>query len=178
MEKAALKNGFDDTKSFCDDVSMSFRDVFDKFDVKYDKFVRTTQPDHVSTVQDAWSRMRENGYIYEGEHSGWYCESEESFLTEKELTILKDESRVSKTTGNPASFVTEKNYMFRLSSFQGEILKWLEGESRRHRTCLKIQRDQAIRLEWITRHFDLTTQGSSSVGCTSNQFFVVIHSNT
>ena len=60
------------------------------------------------------------------EHSGWYCESEESFLTEKELTILEDDSRVSKTTGNPASFVTEKNYMFRLSSFQNDILKWLE----------------------------------------------------
>ena len=126
VEKAALKNGFSEPLPFCDEVSMSFRKIFDSFDVKYDKFVRTTQPDHVTTVQDAWSRMRDNGYIYEGEHSGWYCESEESFLTEKELTILEDNKRVSKTTGNPALFVTEKNYMFRLSSIQSDILKWLE----------------------------------------------------
>jgi len=128
VENAA--GGLSNVKSFCDNVSNSFRDVFDKYDIKYDKFVRTTQQDHIDTVQVAWNRMKDAGYIYEGEHQGWYCESEETFLTEKELdyAILGNtKERVSSTTGQPVSFVTEKNYMFRLSSFQNQILEWLEN---------------------------------------------------
>eukprot|EP00501_MAST-03F_sp_TOSAG23-6_P000197 GSMAST32.ASY1.ANO1.200.1 assembled CDS len=106
-----------DEHEFCKEVSSKFRNVFDAFDISYDDFVRTTEPRHEATVVEFWKRLENKGFIYMGLHEGWYCTSEESFLTE---------SQVVNDTGQPVEWVKEENLMFRLSKFQKPLLNWIE----------------------------------------------------
>ena len=57
---------------FCDDVSAQFREAFDGFDIQYDDYVRTTEERHLETVNHLWRTLKDRGFIYLGEHTGWY----------------------------------------------------------------------------------------------------------
>ena len=116
---------------FCEGVSATFRRAFDATMIEYDDFVRTTEPRHAVAVQQMWCTLEERGHIYLGEHRGWYCKSDEAFLTATQVEEVEAEDgtkrMVSAESGRPVELLSEPNYKFRLSAFQEPLLQWLDA---------------------------------------------------
>ncbi|KAE8583758.1 hypothetical protein XENTR_v10020674 [Xenopus tropicalis] len=76
--------------------------------------------------------LEERGYIYKGTYEGWYCTSDEAFLSEGQTAERIDSEgnkiRVSLESGHQVHWVSEENYMFRLSSLRPALLNWLQTE--------------------------------------------------
>jgi len=126
VEEAAIAKGILPQK-FCDEVSAVFKQVFDDFGYSYDYFIRTTDSEHLLVVAEMWKRIKSNGDIYLGYHEGWYCQSDESFVTETQVSIDPNGVKVSKESGRPVKWLKESNYKFRLSDYQDRLLKWLKS---------------------------------------------------
>lgn len=116
-------------QTFCDKVSQQFKSLFDTANIDYDVFLRTTNEQHIEAVQAFWKRLENAGHIYQGSYSGWYSVSDEAFLTHEDVEerTLVDGSikMVSKESGHTVIWTEEKNYMFKLSNFQQDLLYWL-----------------------------------------------------
>jgi methionyl-tRNA synthetase len=69
-----------DVHDFCTTNSNTFKSLFDKSNIGYSAFIRTTDRKHKSTVQDFWRALKDAGWIYKGMHEGWYCVSDETFV--------------------------------------------------------------------------------------------------
>ncbi len=110
------------TKEFCDIMAGRFRDAWDKLNISYDRFIRTTDSDHVATVQDIVRRANERGYIYKGTYSGYYCVSCERFIEKGDLIDGKCPFHPSREP----EWVEETNYFFALSKFQEPLLRHIK----------------------------------------------------
>ncbi|XP_071556821.1 methionine--tRNA ligase, mitochondrial-like isoform X2 [Temnothorax nylanderi] len=75
---------------YCTRISQQFREMCDRFEVDYSRFIRTTEKQHCDAVYHFWKRLEERGHIYLGKYSGWYCVSDEAFLSDAELAEQKD----------------------------------------------------------------------------------------
>ncbi|XP_078033203.1 methionyl-tRNA synthetase, mitochondrial [Augochlora pura] len=132
VEKAA-KAAAMSTSIYCTDISQQFQKMCDTFDVKYSRFIRTTEERHVEAVQHFWDRLDENGHIYLDKYSGWYSVSDEAFIPDEELIEKTDKAgntiRLTANSGSPVEWVEEETYKFRLSSFQDDLRYWLENEN-------------------------------------------------
>ncbi|CAI5713199.1 unnamed protein product [Peronospora farinosa] len=130
VQEAAEKSGTTDYKAFCDDVSSRFNEVFKNANVDYSSFIRTSDENHHFAVATFWKTIRDNGYIYLGNHESWYCKSDESFLTDMQVEDKTDVDgtviKVSKESGHLVEMLCEENYKFRLSVFQNQLLQWLD----------------------------------------------------
>ncbi|HLP40421.1 MAG TPA: methionine--tRNA ligase [Fibrobacteria bacterium] len=102
----------------CDTYSQRFKDAWKELGIGFDKFIRTTDRDHIAFVQDVLRRLWDKGQIYEKEYEGWYSVGEERFFTEKELVDGKDP-----ISGRPVEKVREKNYFFRMGSYQDWLIQ-------------------------------------------------------
>lgn len=119
-------------KIFCDDLAEKFKDLAKLGDIDYDRFIRTTDPDHYDAVNHFWKVVYDKGYIYQGEHSGWYSISDEAFYTEMDIEEVIDEKSnnkimVSKETGSEVVHQSEVNYFFKLSLFQSQLLNHIKA---------------------------------------------------
>ena len=101
-----------DPAAYCDRMEQEFRGTWDRLDVSYDDFIRTTEPRHRAGVQELMRRCREAGDIYEGVYEGWYCVSCEAFKQEKDLVDGTCPIHLTKP-----DWIREKNYFFRLSKY-------------------------------------------------------------
>jgi methionyl-tRNA synthetase len=72
-------------KEYADEISKTFKDLWDDFGIEYDHFIRTTDEYHKEGVKKAFEKMYENGDIYKGSYKGNYCVSCESFFTDTQL---------------------------------------------------------------------------------------------
>ena len=120
--------------AFCDQMETAFRDVWQRLDVSFDDFIRTTQPRHRAAVTALVSRIAEAGDLYEGNYEGWYCVSCESFKPEKDL--VAGDCPIHQ---RPPQWLKEKNHFFRLSRYRQALLDhyaanphFLEPEIRRN----------------------------------------------
>ena len=128
IQQSAEKNN-EDPQQFVDRISSKFRDLInimdfkpDYFEALNDNFIRTTMPYHKKFIQNVWRKMVQNGWIYKGKYSGWYCVSDEAYYSEDEL--IKDENGKMRTElGKEAEWKEEESYFFRLSEFQDILLK-------------------------------------------------------
>ena len=100
-----------------------FRALAPQLSASNDFFIRTTDREHEAKVQEVLSRVRENGYVYEGTYEGWYCPRCADFKTENEM----EEGRRCPIHHIELTREQEQNYFFRLSAFQ-ERLEALYGE--------------------------------------------------
>lgn len=107
----------------CDQYAERFKQAWKDLGIGFDRFIRTTDPDHIAFVQGILQRLRDRGRIYEKEYEGWYSVGEERFFTEKELVDGKDP-----ISGRPVEFIREKNYFFRMSEYQ----EWLVDHIDKH----------------------------------------------
>ncbi|MBL8995436.1 MAG: class I tRNA ligase family protein, partial [Spirochaetia bacterium] len=120
VEQAARKAGMD-PKAHCDLYSARFRETWTKLGIGYDHFIRTTDPDHMAYVSAAFQKLWDKGDLYTKEYEGWYSTSEERFFTEKELVDGKDP-----VSGRPVEKIREKNYFFKMSSYQDWLLGYIK----------------------------------------------------
>lgn len=119
-------------KVFCDDLAEKFKDLAKLGNINYDRFIRTTDNDHYDAVNHFWKVVYDRGYIYKGEHSGWYSISDEAFYTEMDIEEAIDEKTnkkimISKETGSEVIHQSEENYFFKLSEFQSQLLQHIKS---------------------------------------------------
>ncbi len=131
VQLAAEKAGLP-PKEFCDGLSQKFKDLASIGEIDYDRFIRTTDPDHIKAVTSFWNAMQSTGCIYEGQHSGWYSISDEAFYTETDIEDVVDEKTgskkmVSKETGSEVNFQSEDNYFFKIGEFQDSLIEFYRG---------------------------------------------------
>ncbi|MDZ7778706.1 MAG: methionine--tRNA ligase [Gemmatimonadota bacterium] len=119
----------------CDLMAERFRAAWDTLDISHDRFIRTTEAEHVAVVRAFLQRLWDRGEIYEGSYSGWYCIHEERYWTDKDL----GPGETCPDCGRPVNRVDEKNYFFRMSAFQDELVRhieehadWIVPENRRN----------------------------------------------
>jgi methionyl-tRNA synthetase len=109
-------------KAFVDEMAEKFRAMADRLDCSYDRFIRTTDADHLPSTQELWRRMQEKGDIYLSKYSGWYSVRDEAYYDESELTKQPDGSWRA-PTGTPVEWIEEESYFFRLSAYQDRLLE-------------------------------------------------------
>jgi methionyl-tRNA synthetase len=108
-------------KAFVDEMAGKFQAMADRLNCSYDRFIRTTDPDHLPSTQELWRRMEEAGDIYLSKYSGWYSVRDEAYYDESELTRQPDGSWRA-PTGTPVEWIEEESYFFRLSAYQDRLL--------------------------------------------------------
>ena len=128
IQKAAENVGVD-TKIFCDETMRQFELLTGKADMKHDRFIRTTDQDHIETVAQVWRELDRRGYIYQSDHQGWYSISDETFYPATAVHLIRDPATgktqmVSIETGKEVEWTSEKNYHFELSAFQKPLLDY------------------------------------------------------
>lgn len=107
---------------FADQASAGFKVAWDNLNVSYDRFIRTTDADHIKVVEDFVTQIKENGYLYEADYEGLYCVGHEAFLTEKDLIdgVCPDHKVAPE-------LIKEKNWFFKVSEFTSTIKEKIES---------------------------------------------------
>jgi len=116
VEKAAREKGLE-PKVYCDQMAVTFREVWKRLDVSFDDFIRTTEPRHVRGVQALFAKIVERGDIYKGKYEGYYCIGCERFYPEKDLA----DGRCPVHHTKP-EWLSEDNYFFKLSAYAKPLL--------------------------------------------------------
>jgi methionyl-tRNA synthetase len=99
-----------------------FKEMDERLNVSFDRFIRTTEEQHHRSSQEIWRRMEANGDIYADTYSGWYSVRDEAYYAEDETRLNDDGVRLG-PQGTPVNWVDEKSYFFRLSAYQDKLLK-------------------------------------------------------
>jgi methionyl-tRNA synthetase len=120
IAEAALAAGIP-PKEYADQVSNLFREAWPPLNIRPDNFIRTTDMDHIKTVQEILQKVYDQGDIYLGSYSGLYCRGCERFLTEKELV----EGNCPDHQTAP-QMISESNYFFRMSKYQDWLIEHIE----------------------------------------------------
>ncbi len=118
IEESAKKAG-KPTQEFADEISATFKNLWDEFGISYDKFIRTTDEEHKKGVQKAFEVMYAKGDIYKDFYEGHYCVSCETFFPETQLI----DSEFCPDCGRTTSVVKEESYFFRLSNYEEKLLE-------------------------------------------------------
>ncbi len=121
MAQTAAAEGLP-TADFARRNSDAFQRLQEMLNISFDRFIRTTDPDHYAASTAIWQRMSDNGDIYLDSYSGWYSVRDERFFTEAETTVGDDGTRVATETGTPVTWTEEQTYFFRLSAYAGKLL--------------------------------------------------------
>jgi len=119
IEEAAKQRG-ESTQAYADKISATFKNLWDDFDISYDKFIRTTDAAHMQGVQKAFLKMYENGDIYKDTYKGHYCISCETFFP----TIQLVDDEFCPECGKSTTIVEEESYFFKLSAYEDKLLAW------------------------------------------------------
>lgn len=137
MAQAARGRGIS-PKELADEMSGYFRYMCDSLHISYDRFIRTTEPDHHRSSQAIWQAMADNGDLYLDRYEGWYSVRDEAFYDEKELVEGEGGEKLS-PQGTPVEWTIEESWFFRLSRYQEPLLKlyaehpeFIQPESRRN----------------------------------------------
>jgi methionyl-tRNA synthetase len=124
VARTAAQNGLS-PKAFVDGIAARFQEMEQRLGCSFDRFIRTTDADHLPSTQELWRRMEANGDIYLAKYSGWYSVRDEAFYGEEETTLQPDGTRLG-GQGTPVEWVEEESYFFKLKSYQDRLLKLYE----------------------------------------------------
>jgi len=136
MARKAAEQGLA-PRQLADEMSSYFREMCDRLNVSYDRFIRTSEPDHHRASQALWQAMAENGDLYLDRYEGWYSVRDEAFYDEAELVPGEGGEKLS-PQGTPVEWTVEESWFFRLSKYEGQLLEllkqpgFLEPASRRN----------------------------------------------
>ncbi|GKT33232.1 Methionine--tRNA ligase [Aduncisulcus paluster] len=130
VQKTAESRGIT-PQAHCDELSKVFMRCAKQFDFTHDRFIRTTDEDHIKAACEIWRRLQENGFIYKAEYSGWYDVSDETFVVESSTEERTDKDgsiiRVCVDNDHKLIWVHEENYMFKLSAFEKPLLDYYKA---------------------------------------------------
>jgi methionyl-tRNA synthetase len=120
VEKAARDRGRS-PREHSDLMVKNFRDLWLRMNISNDAFIRTTDTEHVKTVQGIIQMLWDEGEIEKREYSGWYCTPDERFWTEKEI-----KEGNCPDCGRPVEQIKEENYFFLMSKYQDRLITYIE----------------------------------------------------
>jgi methionyl-tRNA synthetase len=123
IQRTAEANGLA-PQAFCDRNSASFRELWSRWGISHDRFIRTTAASHRALVEQFFARVEAKGDVLERRQQGWYCVACEEF---------KDEPATASAPGCPIhqralEWRDEPNLFFRLSRYQREIEELVRRE--------------------------------------------------
>ncbi|ADO45144.1 methionyl-tRNA synthetase [Hydrogenobacter thermophilus TK-6] len=121
IQKSAQERGIS-PKELADQNAENFKKLWKFMNISYDRFIRTTDEEHIKFVQEVFVKSYENGDIYKGEYEGWYCVGCEEFKPESELL----EGNICPVHLKPCEYVKEPSYFFRLSKYEEELIRLYE----------------------------------------------------
>jgi methionyl-tRNA synthetase len=104
-----------------------FKEMDQRLNVSFDRFIRTTEEQHHRSSQEIWRRMADNGDIYLDSYAGWYSVRDEAYYAEDETIVGEDKVRRG-PQGTPVEWVEEKSYFFKLSAYQDKLLALYESQ--------------------------------------------------
>ena len=110
-------------QQYVDEIVANFKKLWELLGISYDRYIRTTDPYHVESVQHIFKELYDRGYIYKGEYTGKYCKPCESFWTESQLVDGK-----CPDCGRECVDASEEAYFFKLSEFGDRLEKLLTDE--------------------------------------------------
>lgn len=110
-------------REWADQNAAAFQETFARLGISNDDFVRTSQPRHIQKVTAYFRDLTDTGDVYAGEYEGWYDAGQEEYIPENKA---KEYEYRSPITGRPLIRKREKNYFFRLSRYQDELLGLIE----------------------------------------------------
>ncbi len=108
-------------KAYVDSVAGEIRELWDKMNVSYDHFIRTTDDCHEAAVKKIFKKFYDKGDIYKGKYEGWYCTPCESFFTETQA-----EGGKCPDCGRPVKRAEEEAYFFKMSKYADRLLRHIE----------------------------------------------------
>jgi methionyl-tRNA synthetase len=130
IERIAREKGVSE-REHCDRVSAAFRALWERYDVRYDRFIRTTEEVHRRGVLKLWEQLRSaktpdgRDAVYRGNYSGWYCPRCEGFKDEEEL---RQPGNVCPDHERPCEWTEEENFFFRLSAYEAWLRETIESD--------------------------------------------------
>ncbi|RRJ66492.1 methionine--tRNA ligase [Paenibacillus oralis] len=131
IERKAQEKG-QTPQQFVDGIVAGIKQLWEKLDISYDDFIRTTEPRHKQVVEEIFDRLVKQGDIYKGEYEGWYSIPDETYYTESQLVdvVRNEKGEViggkSPESGHPVELVKEECYFFRMSHYVDRLLKYYE----------------------------------------------------
>jgi len=110
-------------QKFVDAAIPPFKEMWKRYEIEYDKFIRTTDPEHKQAVEVWIKHLQDNGDIYKSTYDGWYCTPCETFVTIDEKKVKKPKCPSCK---RELKAIEEENYFFRLSAYEDRLLEFYE----------------------------------------------------
>ena len=136
MAQTARDRGVE-VRALADEMSASFRAMDETLNISFDRFIRTTEPDHYAASQALWRAMQAPKLgqtqpdIYLGRYEGWYSVRDEAFYGDGELVPGPNGgeggARLS-PQGTPVEWTVEESWFFRLSAYQDRLLALYEAQ--------------------------------------------------
>jgi methionyl-tRNA synthetase len=120
IERTAKENNME-PKAYVDNIVAGFKDLWEKLDIEYDDFIRTTDERHKETVHYIFKKIYEQGDIYKSVYEGKYCTPCETFFTERQLVDGK-----CPDCGRDVETIKEESYFFKMSKYEERLLKYIE----------------------------------------------------
>lgn len=122
----AAESAGKDPKTFVDHFVPAYKTVWNEYEIGYDYFVRTTDHNHILAVQKWIRKLRDQGDIYKSVYTGWYCTSDEAFVTEKEDEVHTG-APLCPSCGRETNYISEESYFFKLSAYQETLLQFYKS---------------------------------------------------
>lgn len=110
-------------QEFCDKVSQNYREIWPKLNIRYDYFIRTTNPQHIKIVQEIIDKIYKGGDIYKAKYEGLYCVGCEKFLVKTDLV----NDRCPLHPNKEIQKQKEDNYFFKLSKYAPRLIEAIEN---------------------------------------------------
>lgn len=110
-------------KEYVDGIVSLFKELWKELNISHDRFIRTTDADHVKVTQALMQKSYDKGDIYKGEYKGWYCTPCESFWPENKLPEGK---HICPDCGRPLELVSEEAYFLKMSNYTDRWLKFID----------------------------------------------------
>lgn len=120
IEESAKQKGIS-PKEYVDHITNHIKELWDLLNIDYDYYIRTTDENHIKTVQKIFKALYDKGDIYKGTYEGLYCTPCETFFTESQLKDGK-----CPDCGRDVHNVKEESYFFKLSKYQERLIKHIE----------------------------------------------------
>ncbi len=111
-------------EEYTDEIAQASKEQIDALNISYDRFIQTTDPDHIETVQEFFKKALETGMIYKGTYEGLYCEGCEAYKT---LSELDENGQCALHPTRKIQHVEEENYFFKWSAFQKQLEELLNS---------------------------------------------------
>jgi len=108
-------------QQYVDEIVSGIKDLWNKLDISYDDFIRTTEDRHKQVVEKIFAKLLEQGDIYLDQYEGWYCTPCESFYTDRQLVDGN-----CPDCGRSVEKVKEESYFFRMSKYVDRLLQYYE----------------------------------------------------